>query len=132
MRFTQRSYALTLLAGFAMASPATCGYVDGEAGDPSVDEEILLNEIEAAATATKLTIPGSAVTASANDGNVPANTVDGSLTTRWAANGDGQWIRYDLGTTRTVSHIRVAPYNGANRAFAFDIQRSSDGSSWTK
>lgn len=51
---------------------------------------------------SKFTISGGSVTARANDGNVPANTVDGSLSTRWSAEGDGQWIRYDLGSSKTV------------------------------
>jgi hypothetical protein len=32
------------------------------------------------------------VSASADDGNVPANTLDDNLGTRWSAKGDGQWI----------------------------------------
>jgi poly(beta-D-mannuronate) lyase len=39
---------------------------------------------------TEVTPAAGAVTASANDGNVPGNTVDNSLATRWSANGDGQ------------------------------------------
>src|SRR5262249_40599517 len=47
-------------------------------------------------------LPVASVTASADDGNVPANVLDGSLATRWSAQGDGQWIRFDLGTTRNI------------------------------
>lgn len=92
-----------------------------------------IDESEGAATAAKASIPASAVTASADDGNgnVAANTVDGSLLTRWSASGDGQWIRYDLGGTKTVAYIRLAPYNGSLRVFTFDVQRSSDGVSWS-
>jgi poly(beta-D-mannuronate) lyase len=36
------------------------------------------------------------VTASANDGNVPGNAVDGDLNTRWSANGDGQWLQLEM------------------------------------
>jgi hypothetical protein len=76
--------------------------------------------------------PGSAaVTASANDGNLPGNTVDGSLATRWSANGDGQWIRYDLGTVRTVGRVTLAVYRGNERRNRFDLERSQDGTSWT-
>jgi hypothetical protein len=84
------------------------------------------------ATPAKFSIAGSAVTASAHDGNVPANTVDGSLSTRWSANGDGQWIRYDLGATRTVSYVKIAFYNGNTRTSTFDIQTSDSSSGpWT-
>src|SRR4051812_28607996 len=54
----------------------------------------------------KLAVPAANVTASADDGNVPANTVDGSLATRWSAQGDGQWIRFDLGATHTVTSVK--------------------------
>ena len=78
-----------------------------------------------------ITPPGSSVTASANDGNLPANTVDNSLSTRWSANGDGQWIKYDLGATHTVGHVRIAFYNGNVRRSRFDLQISTDNMTWT-
>ena len=79
----------------------------------------------------KFSIPGTSVIASADDGNVPANTVDGSLSTRWSANGDGQWIRYDLGSTKTVTWLKLAWLNGDSRVYTFDVQVSADGSAWT-
>ena len=82
-------------------------------------------------TTAKFGIPGSSVTASSHDGNVPANTVDGSLSTRWSASGDGQWIRYDLGSTKTVEYLKIAWLNGDSRVYTFDLQKSSDGSTWT-
>jgi hypothetical protein len=111
-------------AGLALAALMGCQGPD----DISTDE---IEEVEGAATAAKASIPASAVTASAHDGNVPSNTVDGNLATRWSASGDGQWIRYDLGSSRTVAYVRLAPYAGTNRVFTFDVQRSSDGASWT-
>jgi hypothetical protein len=76
--------------------------------------------------------PGAAsVTASANDGNVPGNAVDGSLSTRWSANGDGQWIAFDLGSTRAIKHVTVGFYSGNTRQTRFDIQVSSDGMTWS-
>jgi glucose/arabinose dehydrogenase len=79
----------------------------------------------------KIAVPGASVLASADDGNVPANTVDGSLATRWSASGDGQWIRYDLGATKTISYVKVAFYSGDVRTSTFDVQTSSDGTTWT-
>lgn len=79
----------------------------------------------------KFTVTGSAVTASANDGNLPVNTVDGSTGTRWAAQGDGQWIRYDLQAEKTVSRVRIAWYKGDARKEKFDIQVSRDGSAYS-
>jgi hypothetical protein len=71
------------------------------------------------------------VTASGDDGNVPANVLDGDLNTRWSANGDGQWIQLCLGDTVSVSGVQIAFYNGNNRTSTFDIQTSNNGSSWS-
>jgi hypothetical protein len=79
----------------------------------------------------KFSIPGTAVTASADDGNVAANTVDGSLATRWSASGDGQWIRFDLGSTKTAKLVKVAFYSGNTRTSTFDVQVSTDGVNFT-
>jgi hypothetical protein len=73
-------------------------------------------------TPVDLTPAGAAITASTNDGNVPANTVDNNLGTRWSASGDGQWIQYDLGSARTVKYVRLAWYNGNTRTSTFDVQ----------
>jgi endoglucanase len=70
------------------------------------------------------------VTASSNDGNVPANVLDNNLSTRWSANGDGQWIQFCLNTETTVSGVQIAFYQGNTRTSAFDIQTSTDGLSF--
>ncbi|MCC8243070.1 chondroitinase-B domain-containing protein [Saccharothrix luteola] len=70
-------------------------------------------------------------TASGHDGNVPANTLDNDLTTRWSAEGDGVWIRYDLGSPQTVGSVSIAWHKGDTRTTTFDVQLSGDGSSWT-
>jgi hypothetical protein len=81
-------------------------------------------------TLVEITPAGSAVTASTNDGNLPANTVDNSLATRWSGNGDGAWIRYNLGGARVVAQVRIAVYQGSSRRNQFDLQVSDDGTSW--
>ncbi len=82
-------------------------------------------------TSAKLPIAPSGVMASAHDGNVPANAVDGNLATRWSANGDGQWIRFDLGAAKTVTSLKIAWFSGDTRRSRFDVQTSSDGVTWT-
>ena len=77
-------------------------------------------------------IPELSVTASAHDGNVPENTLDGNLGTRWSALGDGQWIRYDLDEMRSVGALKIAFYRGDRRVTYFDIETSLNGSSWTR
>jgi hypothetical protein len=82
-------------------------------------------------TDVEVTPGASAVTASTNDGNVPGNTVDNNLATRWSAIGDGQWIKYDLGSVRTVTRVGIAVYNGNTRQNRFDLQVSTDNATWT-
>jgi hypothetical protein len=71
------------------------------------------------------------VTASTNDGNVPANTIDSNLATRWAGFGEGAWIQYDLGSPRTLTHVGIAVYRGNERRNLFDLETSSDGTTWS-
>jgi len=79
-----------------------------------------------------ITPGGSAVSASTHDGNIPANTVDNLLSTRWSANGDGHWIQYDLGATRTVASMKIAWYNGNTRRSTFDaLVSGSPTGPWT-
>jgi hypothetical protein len=75
-------------------------------------------------------LPVASVSASSDDGNVPANTLDGNLSARWSAEGDGQWVRYDLGSIVTVDQVQIAFYRGDQRTQAFDVQVSTDDSSW--
>ena len=79
----------------------------------------------------EVTPPASSVSASTNDGNLPGNTVDNNLLTRWSGSGDGAWIQYNLGSIRTVGHLGIAVYNGNGRRNRFDVQLSSDGMTWT-
>ncbi len=106
--------AIAYLSGMSNSSVSTATYTINTGGGSA-----------------KLPIAGSAVTASSNDGNVPANTVDGNLATRWSASGDGQWIRFDLGAAKTVSLVKIAFYNGNVRTTTFDLQTSADGNTWS-
>lgn len=83
-----------------------------------------------AQTYVDVTPLGNAVTASSHDGNGPANTIDNQLSTRWSASGDGAWIRYDLGSIRMLGFVNIAAYQGNQRRNRFDLQVSSDGTSW--
>lgn len=76
--------------------------------------------------------PEGRVVASAHDGNVPENTIDGDFDTRWSAEGDGQWIRYDLGAPTTVESVSVAWYQAIVRPVTFDIEVSDDAQTWTQ
>jgi len=76
-------------------------------------------------------VPVTAVSASGDDGNVPANTRDNDLSTRWSDEGDGVWIRYDLGSSTTVGSLAIAWHQGNVRTTRFDIQTSADGAAWS-
>jgi hypothetical protein len=82
---------------------------------------------------TPLEIAG--VTASSSDGNLPENTVDGDLTTRWSAltadPAQPEWIEWDLGDVRTVGYLGIAWHQGDVRTSYFDLDVSADGEVWT-
>jgi hypothetical protein len=71
------------------------------------------------------------VSASSDDGNVPANVLDNNLDTRWSASGDGQWIQFCLSAQTSVSGVQIAFYKGNERRSTFDVLTSTDGTSWT-
>ncbi|MDF2454853.1 MAG: Chondroitin lyase [Cytophagaceae bacterium] len=73
-------------------------------------------------------IPASA---SSNDGNVPANVLDNNLSTRWSADGSGQWIQLCLNEARAVDKVDVAFYSGNTRVTTFDVLTSTDEQTWS-
>ena len=79
----------------------------------------------------RVPIPTSSATASTHDGNVPGNSIDDNFATRWSGYGDGAWVAYDLGAERSLTHVMIAVYGGNARKNKFELQRSSDGASWT-
>jgi hypothetical protein len=62
--------------------------------------------------------------------NTPRNTIDGSLTTGWTAQGE-QWIRYDLGSVKQINGTAVAWGSGNVRQALFDLEVSEDGVLWS-
>lgn len=72
------------------------------------------------------------INASSDDGNIPANVIDNDETTRWSAEGDGQWIEFDLGSIQTIDYLSIGFYLGDQRSSAFSISVSSDRSSWSE
>ncbi len=71
------------------------------------------------------------VTASTHDGNIPENTIDGNLNTRWSAEYE-QWIMFDLGEEGYIDNVAIAWSNGAARKAVYDLYVSSDGENWTQ
>jgi hypothetical protein len=112
---------------FVIASTA-CGPQDMEGLD-----ELSLESVEselAVQNCNPLTV--SSAIASGNDGNVPANTLDDQLATRWSNLGKGSWLDYDLGATREISGAAIAWHQGNTRVNTFTLSVSTDGSTYTQ
>ncbi|SES76302.1 polysaccharide lyase family 7 protein [Stigmatella erecta] len=102
---------------------------------PSLAFSFLATAEAFAQQASKLSVPGSAVTASTYDvtnNAIPANAVDEELSTRWAGKDDGAHITFDLGTPQSVHFIKIAWYQGNNRTTVFDVLAGASTSGpWT-
>ncbi|PSL32210.1 chondroitinase-B domain-containing protein [Chitinophaga ginsengisoli] len=123
--------------------PSVTTDMDGQARTAPL--EIGADEVSTAAVTARILTPdmvgvngsndtGNAcqpVSASGDDGNVPANVLDNNLNTRWSANGDGQWIQFCLDDTVSVSGVQIAFYSGNTRTSTFDIQTGNNGTTWT-
>jgi hypothetical protein len=66
-----------------------------------------------------------AVRASGDDGNVPQNTLDGNLSTRWSNFGYGSWIEYDVAMA-DVNEVKLAFHKGNKRTNTFRVE-TTDG-----
>lgn len=120
----------------------TCGFViqlnNGAVSKIETDKDVTANihgqviNLQAYVPYTSTSVvkaPTASVIASSNDGNVPANTIDGDLNTRWSAYGN-QWIRFSFDSTILLKWVNIAWYKGDQRSYAFDIQTSSDSINW--
>jgi hypothetical protein len=73
------------------------------------------------------TIPTIAsVTAIGSDANLPQNTLDNNLNTRWSNLGFPSWIEYDLGTSKPICDVDISWYRGNFRINTFTISASND------
>ncbi|MBP2327886.1 hypothetical protein JOF56_008271 [Kibdelosporangium banguiense] len=74
-----------------------------------------------------------ATASSTESGSYPASAAfDGNLTsTRWASKegSDPQWIRVDLGSTATISQVKLSWEAAYGKSYT--IQTSPDGNTWT-
>lgn len=63
----------------------------------------------------------------------PERSLDGDLKTAWMAEGDGEWIQYDLGTAQTLKAVKLAFAKGNERVYTVDILVSETGEdkTWT-
>ena len=82
----------------------------------------------------RLVYPSSSITASSNDGNLPANVNDQNLGTRWSsvAGALPAWIKIDMLELRTVGYVRIAFYRGNERTVSFNIELSADNQAFSQ
>ncbi|MEZ0393273.1 MAG: glycoside hydrolase family 88 protein [Pseudobdellovibrionaceae bacterium] len=79
----------------------------------------------------KKAFPVSVQASQSQVGNLPPASTDGNLNTRWSSEGDGQTITYDLGASLPIRAVKLAWYQGNTRKSTFDVQVSSNGSSYS-
>jgi hypothetical protein len=63
----------------------------------------------------------------------PERALDGDLKTAWMAEGDGEWIQFDLGSVHSIKAVKLAFAKGHERIYTVDIQTSETGAdkTWT-
>ncbi len=66
----------------------------------------------------------------AQEGNPVAHAFDSSAETKWAAEGRGRWIQFELTEPVEISPIGIG-FESGERDYAFDIRTSDDGKKWT-
>jgi hypothetical protein len=82
-------------------------------------------------TGTNLAVNKSATSSSIEGAGTPASAaVDGNTGTRWSSQfSDPQWLQVDLGSTQSICEVVLNWETAAGRAY--QIQTSTDGSTWT-
>jgi hypothetical protein len=141
--FTSKQYYLgrdgaTTLNSFNREEPVICyvrivGYGNRENDWNSINEVQIDSDPDADLDPARSTRPFDVVASDEQLPNVAENTIDNDLSTRWSAQGEGQWIEYDFGETGTMlNEVSIAWYNGGRRSSTFDIEVSTDGTDWTK
>ena len=76
--------------------------------------------------------PESVTASKHNQDYTPAKALDNDRTTRWAAQGRGHWIQFELDPTVELSAVRIGWFEAGIRAWDFDLLTSDDGTTWKK
>lgn len=87
--------------------------------------------INADESAQRYDILSAVASAEPEPDNNAANSIDGDLNTRWAAEGPANVV-FDLGEEKEIGYAALAFYNGIGRQTTFDLEISSDGQTWEK
>ena len=73
----------------------------------------------------------SVIASESQDGNPAVQAMDGSLATKWAAEGPGQWLRIRLEQETELKSVGLSFTSGDTRLYQFELQTSVDGENWT-
>ena len=117
-------------------SPSTTYRFYVKARDAAGNESIASNTVSVTTqgTTTSLSPCGGlvpiAVRASDEQSDNAEGTMDCNLNTRWAADGNVT-ISYELDKTYSIGSVKIAFYKGNERRAKFDLQVSTNGSTWT-
>ncbi|MFD2117555.1 Ig-like domain-containing protein [Paenibacillus yanchengensis] len=76
-------------------------------------------------------IPVTYVTASGHDGNVPENTIDNKLETRWSDEGNS-WIMFELDKPYVIQQLSAIWFKGLERISEIKIEVSANGYIWDR
>ncbi|MCP3102353.1 heparin lyase I family protein [Myxococcus sp. K15C18031901] len=129
--------SLLLASALLGLGSVACGAQDvAELGEAPAGMEGDMEAMDVSATALAATscsqLTAASVIAKGNDGNLPANTMDDRLDTRWSMLGKGAWIDYDLGAVKSLSGIAIAWHEGNTRTNTFNVSVSPDGYTYTQ
>ncbi len=94
-------------------------------GEHDMTRRNLPKDLVAAALSIK-----SVTTSGFQPDNRPENSFDGDLSTLWAAEGAGQWIRYDLGEVKPIGRVLISWYSGDRRKQRYEVAVSDDAQQW--
>jgi len=61
----------------------------------------------------------------------PNNVIDQDYGTRWASEGEQQWITLELDDVYPIEKVGISWMNGDSRIYKFKLEFSEDGNTWT-
>ena len=66
---------------------------------------------------------------SSQKGNPPENALDAKASTKWATNGNGEWIQFELSQPIELSELQIG-FSQGERTYRFAIHARLDGEDW--
>ncbi|GGA61489.1 hypothetical protein GCM10011507_11240 [Edaphobacter acidisoli] len=116
-----------------MATNATAGLAVCSHNNTVLNTSTFDNVNITAAPSNGLPISATAESGDDGGGHTVAMTIDGNYSTYWQSTTNGSnsaYVQYDLGSTQSVNSVKIAWYLGNTRSTWFDVDTSTDGSTW--